>query len=472
MTLVFQAIKIATMLLSIVVLSRALEPRDFGLFAMVIAIVGVAEIFRDFGLSMAALQAKDVSQGQQSNLFWINLSIGCILALATYFAAWPIGAFYGEPQVTEIAHWMSLTFVLNGASTQFKVVVNRRLQFVRLSLIDVAPYALGLSGAIVAALAGWGVMALVTQQIVIAIMTLALALSFARWLPSLPTRTPMGGLVGFGWRIAVTQTVGYFTRNVDSIAIGQVWGPSTLGFYDRGFQIVMMPINQINAPLSRVAVPTLARVRDDAVRYADALRRTQFVTLYATASIFGLLAGMGDLVTRIVLGDGWGLTGLIVQILAIGAIFRALSQVCYWIYVSKGLASAQMKYFLIAQPALAVVVVGGVVWGAIGVASTYAIGLVVYWVVSLWWACRRAGLSAAPLFKDATRAIVVFTAPAVIGSWLVSHAIDDKVGPIFAVLGGLGAALALWSLSALAVPPIRRDLISMVRIARSAFARR
>ncbi|PPG35698.1 lipopolysaccharide biosynthesis protein [Pseudoclavibacter sp. RFBG4] len=470
-TIAAQLVKIAVMVLSIVVLARLISPSDYGIFAMVIAIVGVAEIFRDFGLSMAALQAKTLSQQQQSNLFWLNLAIGVTLTILVFGSSWLIAAFYGVPEIVAIAQVLCLSFALNGASTQFKVVINRRLEFFKLSLIDVAPYAVGFLFAAWLAWSGWGVWALVWQQVIVAITTLLFATILARWIPSMPKRTSMDGLVGFGWRIAVTQIIGYFTRNIDSIAIGRAWGSTQLGFYDRAYQVVMMPINQINAPLSRVAVPTISRVRSEPERFAGALRQAQLVTLYGTASVFGLLAASGDIVVRIVLGETWVAAGPLVQVLAIGAVFRALSQMCYWIYIAKGLASEQLKFYLIAQPALAAVILIGLPWGAAGVAISYAAGLIVYWLVSLVWACRKAETSPRLLLVDAARALLVFTLPAALACFAVTRLVpvENDLGRLML---GIAAALVWWAVSALLFKTIRSDLRKLIGFVRSALQRR
>ena len=81
-TLTAQALKILVQLASVVVLARLLAPHDYGLVAMVLALIGVGEIFRDFGLSTAAIQAQTFSTAQRATLFWINGAIGLALALA------------------------------------------------------------------------------------------------------------------------------------------------------------------------------------------------------------------------------------------------------------------------------------------------------------------------------------------------------------------------------------------------------
>lgn len=469
-TLVAQALKLALMITSIVVLARLIGPGDYGVFAMAVAVIGVAEILRDFGLSMAALQAKHLAQAQQSNLFWLNSAIGLALGLVVFAASWPIAAFFDQPVLVPVVQLLSATYALNGASTQFKVVINRRLQFVALSLVDIVPYIVGFGGALYLAVTGAGLWALVAQQLLVAAATLLLAVVFSRWMPSAPRRVAMDGLVSFGWRIAVTQFVSYLTRHVDSIAIGRVWGSEALGLYDRASQIVVMPLNQLNAPLSRVAIPTIARVRDEPERFERALRKAQLIALYLTASVFGMLVAIGDKVVVVVLGSDWDAAGIVIQLLAIGGVFRALTQICYWIYVSKGLASEQMRYFLVAQPVLAIAVLTGLPWGPAGVAASSSIGFAIYWACSLAWACRKAGISSIPLFADALRAIIIFVVPAVLIALSISRATDGSPA-LVSIFASCFGALMYWALLIAVSRRVRADMTTLIALLRTVLRR-
>jgi PST family polysaccharide transporter len=108
-----QLAKIAVQFGGVILLARLLTPRDYGLVTMVLAIVGVGEVLRDFGLSSAAIQARHLSRGQRDNLFWINTAIGLVLALVVFLMAGRIAAFYGEPLLRGLAQAIALTFLLN-----------------------------------------------------------------------------------------------------------------------------------------------------------------------------------------------------------------------------------------------------------------------------------------------------------------------------------------------------------------------
>ncbi len=102
-TMAGQGVRVAVQFGGIILLARLLTPHDYGLMAMVTAIVGAAEILRDFGLSSAAVQAREVSRAQRDNLFWINTGIGLLLAVAVFAGANALAAFCREPALVQIS---------------------------------------------------------------------------------------------------------------------------------------------------------------------------------------------------------------------------------------------------------------------------------------------------------------------------------------------------------------------------------
>lgn len=469
-TLGSQLLKLVLMLASTVILARLLSPRDYGLVAMVVAIIGVGEIFRDFGLSMAALQAKDLTRGQQSNLFWLNAGVGALLTGLCFGSSFLIAGFYGETELVGIAQVLSWTFLLNGLSTQFKVAINRDLRFATLVLVDLVPYVLAFGAAVWIALATNSYWALVMQQAVVAVVTLVLAVCLARWWPGMPDRAaPMKHLVSFGVSFATTQLLSYATRNVDSIAIGRVWGSTSLGFYDRAYNLLTLPLTQINTPMSRVAVPVLSRLRDEDERFISYLRRAQLVALYVTSTLLWTLVGLGGPLVEFVLGAQWRVAGEILAVLAIGGAFRALAQISYWIFMARGLAGAQLRFYLIAQPLLVVCILLGLPWGVMGVAVAHSIGYALFWAASLFWVGRAAKITVRPLFADAGRAIMWLGLPIAIVAFCATR-VAEGLGAalILEVLIGLIAALLWLVLAWLMLSRVRsdiRDLVGFMKLA-------
>lgn len=468
-TIASQMVKVVLMLGSTVILARLLNPTDYGLVVMVLAVVGVGEIFRDFGLSMAALQAKSLSQEQQSNLFWINTGVGLSLGIITFAASYPLAAFYGQSDVVVIAQTLSLTFVFGGLSTQFKVRINRDLRFFALAVADLLPYGLGVLGAIVIAVLYANFWALVAQQLIVAAATLITSVVLTRWRPGLPRRVPMDGLISFGASFAGTQIISYLTRNIDSLLIGKVWGSTALGYYDRAYNLVVLPLTQINTPMSRVAVPVLARIADEEDRYVSHLRRAQLVALYVTSSIFAILFALGTPLIVVVLGDQWAPAGPLLSILALSGIFRSLVQVVYWIYMSRGLAGAQFRFYLVAQPLLVGVIACGVPFGPTGVAVAVSIGYALFWLSSLAWVRRVTKLNLGVLYADALRALGLIAVPmaaAAFGARLLIESLGW--GNLLTVVAGVLAALAWVGVAYAISSRVRDDFSKLIDFARRA----
>ncbi|KJF23456.1 lipopolysaccharide biosynthesis protein [Rhodococcus sp. AD45-ID] len=469
-TLLSQAIKLVIMLGSTIILARLLSPTDYGLVAMVVALIGVAEVFRDFGLSMAALQSRTLTHQQQSNLFWINTLVGAILTILVFSLAAPISSFYSEPALLEIVRALSITFLLGGLSTQFKVSINRDLRFFALAAVDLLPFVFAFVVALSLALTVGNFWALVSQQITLALLGLVASVVFSKWRPGLPRRADMGNLLTFGISYAATQLISYGTRNVDSIALGRSAGASSLGMYDRAYSLVSLPLTQINTPLSRVAIPILSRLADQPARFFQYLRRAQLVALYLTASVFLLLAAIGDQLVLLLLGPDWEVAGQILRILAISGVFRSIVQIVYWIYMSLGLAKQQLRYYLVAQPLLIVVILCGLPWGAMGVAVAVSIGYALNWLGALLWVGHVAKIRVRPLLTDAARAVLGFGLPAGLLAWGASAALASTSPTLRLLVGCTSAAIGYfiaWAVS----KRVREDMSVLVSFARKAVGR-
>src|SRR5450755_3343317 len=166
-TLATQCVRFALQFCSLVVLARLLTPADFGIVAMVTAIVGVADILRDFGLSSAAIQAKTLNNAERSNLFWVNVGIGAAGAAVIMLCTPLIGRLYGQHHLTPIIFSLAWVLIISGANTQFNAELSRSLRFKALAFADIGAQTLGIAAAITVAALGGGYWAIVVQQIVV-----------------------------------------------------------------------------------------------------------------------------------------------------------------------------------------------------------------------------------------------------------------------------------------------------------------
>src|SRR5271157_5606949 len=249
---------------SLMVLARLLEPKAFGLVGMVTAFTGVLSLFRDFGLSAAAVQHANVTEEQTSSLFWINVATGLVLGLATVCLAPAIGSFYHEPRLVWIATVISAGFVFNGAGVQHSATLQRQMRFTALSLIDTVSLIVSSGVAIGVAIAGYGYWALVSMAVCLPLSTTIGLWLVSGWVPGMPRRRAgLRSMMRFGGLMTLNGLVVYVASNFDKVLLGRFWGAEAIGLYGRAYQLIRIPIDNLNGAVGEVAFAALSRIQND-----------------------------------------------------------------------------------------------------------------------------------------------------------------------------------------------------------------
>lgn len=391
-TSVGQAFRFALQAGSMVLLARLLDPGSFGLVAMITAITGLALVIADFGLSMAYVQAKSVTEQERSNLFWTNTAIGSILFASLYCSAGWIAEFYQEPRLIGIAHAISFVFLLTSLSAQHRADLSRRMQFGKLALCDAGSAAGGTLVAVLVALKGGGHWALVSQQIAIALINSIVLASLTRWWPAPPRNlSNLKRFIAYGTNTSLVQVLNYITTNIDNLLIGRTWGATSLGYYDRAYQIFKVPLNQIAAPMTRVAVPVLSRVSSND-EFSELLHKGRSALIFTIGLGFLFVSVNAEYVVTLAFGDGWKNSSHILSILAVGGVFQALSYPYFWAFLAKAQTGAQLKFSLISKASTMALIIVAIPYGVTAVAFAVTAGQAINWLILNFAASRRLNL--------------------------------------------------------------------------------
>jgi PST family polysaccharide transporter len=463
-TVVSQVVGLMVQLASVVVLSRLLSPRDYGLVAIVLVVVAFGETFRDLGLSSASVQAKILTKLQRDNLFWINGGIGGVLTLIVFFASGIIAAVTKSPEVVHVAQVLSLTFFFNGLTTQYRASLLRSLRFRALMIIDITSAVIALGIAIYAAAIGLGYWALVVQQMGLVTFGMIGAVLAARWLPGLPNREgDIRGFLRFGWNLVGSQLIAYLSSNIDSLTVALRFGTVPLGFYNRAFQLVMTPVNQIRGPMTTVALPVLARIQDARERFNEYVVVGQLALSYPICLALGAVAVLSDPLIMIALGPQWGPSSPILRLLATSAMFQTLAYVGYWVYVSRGLGKSLFRFSMVSAAVRIACILIGSQWGVDGVAFGFMVGPAINWPISLGWLSRVTEVPTRRLYSGAFRVLGLVAVSAGV-TWVVLLGVS-RFGALASLVIGLLAYLGTIAL-ALLVPPYRADAVTLLSIAK------
>jgi len=224
-------------------MAHLISPSAFGLVAMIAPVLRFVQLFNTMGLLEAVIQRQSITHRELSSLFWVNLTGSVLLALV-FAALAPLAAWlYGEPRLPEVMLTMCIILVVGGLSAQPMALLNRKMRFLPLTLIDIIST---LSAAVVGigmATLGFGYWALVGMQLANSITLCILAWFFARWRPSWPHWEPgIVPLLGFGGHITAFGVLGFFSESFDRVLLGVATGSLALGLYDRSATLVLMPL--------------------------------------------------------------------------------------------------------------------------------------------------------------------------------------------------------------------------------------
>ena len=390
---------------STVVLARLLTPQDFGLIAMVTAVTGFVEMFKNMGLSMATVQRAEVNHGQISTLFWINvvLSIGVMLVIAALAPV--IAWFYGEPRLTWITLALAGVFIFGGLTIQHQALLRRNMRFGTLALIGTIGLVVGIVTAIIAAWYGAGYWALILMQLATSITSAIAVWVVCGWRPGLPVRrSGVREMLAFGGNLTASNFLNYFVRNADKLLIGKFWGSGQLGLYSKAYGLLLLPLRQIKRPITAVAIPALSRLQNDPETYRRYYYRAISTIAFITMPLVVMLAALSHEIITIVLGKQWTDSAIIFKVLAFAAFFQPVLGTTGWIFISLGQTKRMMYWELISVPAILMSFVVGLPWGVLGVATSYTIcSVVIIAVPSLLFALRYSPVSLIGFFKTIWR---------------------------------------------------------------------
>src|SRR6185437_4290502 len=360
-----QVASLALRTVALVVLARLLDPKDFGLVGMVTAFTGILTWFRDFGLSAAAVQRVDITDDQHSTLFWINVLFGALLMLVTVAAAPAIAAFYHQPGLLWVTVVLGTAFLFNAVGIQHSALLQRQMRFTAMAAISLASLMAGTAVAIAGAAIGYGYWALVASLV---ITPLVASIGFwlaTGWVPGAPRRRAgIRSMMHFGGTLTLNGIVAYVGFNADKVMIGRFLGVDAVGIYGRGFQLINMPIDNLNAAVGEVAFSALSRVQNDPVRLRSYFLKGFSFVLGLTLPVTIACALFADDLVLVLLGPKWRAATEIVRLLAPTIAVMAVINPMGWLISSLGLVRRSLKIALVFSPVMILGCLMGLPYGA------------------------------------------------------------------------------------------------------------
>jgi len=463
LTLICQGILFLLQLLSIAVLARFLTPEDYGLIAMVTAVIGFSSLFKNMGLLMATIQKETITHEQVTALFWLNVLISILVALMTSALAPLIAVFYGDERLTFIGIFLSLSFIFEGFAVQHQALLRRQMRFVPLAIIPVIALIAGATSAVISALMGASYWSLVIMILVKSFTNTVLVWFFCGWFPGGPARNAnIRELMLYGANLTGFNVLNYFARNLDDILIGKFCGASSLGIYNKAYGLLMLPLSLINGPIANVAIPALSRLQNEPESYKSYYCNALSLIAYMTFPMILGLTVMADEMVFLVLGPQWDGVSSIFIILAIAAFGQPIANANGWIYTSLGQTNRMFRWGLISVPVIVLGFIIGLPWGAIGVAASYAVSANLIRIPGFWWAFRFSPINMRDLIHSIWRPAVSSFAMALTMFGVRLTLIRNTGSSSIILISCLVIGLIAFFITMLSLPNGRADMLKMM----------
>ncbi len=405
-------------LASNLILTRLLFPEAFGVMAMVsVFLMGLA-MFSDVGVGPAIMQSKRGDDADFLNTAWtIQIVRGGVLYVVAALLAWPMAAYYGEPDLIHYLPVSALTLIIAGFNPTRLESAHRHLQAGRITVIDLATQLVGIVTAVALAYLWHSVWALVISGILSMLAQLYFlnvylpgARNRLRWEPAAGTE-----LINFGKWIFLSTVCGFAISQADKVVIGRFLDTAPFGVYNIGYFLASFPLLLAGIVTRRVLIPIYRESPPGASAQNFArLRRMRMIATTGLMAMVLVMAFGGVWIVDLLYDARYAAAGGVVVLMSVVQMPALIGMT----YDQAALAAGDSRSYFVLAACRAVLIVAGLVLGLqVAQVEGALIGMGLAWVASY--------------------PVVIWLARAQ-GAWDPLH---DGLSAVFAVVVG---GLALW----------------------------
>ena len=341
---------VITQMVSTAVLVRLLDKSDFGLMALVMVVKGFADIFMDFGITVAILHKQDMSQNQYSSLYWLNMFAGIIIYVVICLISPLIASFYHEIALLKLIPLMCLAIPFSSIGRQQKTLLQKELYFRAIAVVDIISALMGLCAALYFAYTGWGVYALVFSNLArytvgniiyffvgVKIVPIKLHFKLSETLSSLK----------IGGYHTVSQVINYFTGSFDVLIIGKLLGAEGLGIYNLAKDLVTKPSALVAPIASKVATPIFSKMQDDSEQMNRSFFSVQKIVSYLNGFVYLGVFALAEPFVAFYYGEKYLVCVPLIHVLAIYYFIRQYGDTIGMVCIAKGRTDIDMWWNII-----------------------------------------------------------------------------------------------------------------------------
>jgi O-antigen/teichoic acid export membrane protein len=355
-----------------IILSRILSATEIGLVAFALIVVEIGKLIVNAGLTQAVIQRSGWDTTYASTCFYLNVTFSVAVTFLTMFIAAPLISFYYEPQAGPILKVLSIIFFLEGLKAVHEGKLKREFSFRVIALrMVVGSLVSGILG-VYLAMNGFGVWALVWQQISCQLLITFITIMSANWKPDFSfSRQYCRQILNFSTPLTCAQIVSNVGSRIFEILVGVLMGPAALGFYRVGGRALYILQDVVLKPLESTILSALSRIPQQ--QQAQGVIRIIRMSSYLTFPIFFGAAAIGPEFISLAFGDKWATSGYVMTALALGIAPLVVSQQINAVLTASGHSRLVMIVAMITFVGNCIVGVIAIPLGLIATACAFSI---------------------------------------------------------------------------------------------------
>lgn len=288
------------------VLARLLQPDDYGMIALVTVFISILNVFVDSGFGNALIQKKEADDLDFSSVFYFNLLWCCCLYFVLFACAPLVSLFYQKPMLTAVVRVLGITILVSGLKNVQQAYVSRHMMFKRFFFATLGGTVGAAVVGITMAYLGFGIWALVAQQIFNTSVDALILWFTVPWRPQKHfSFERLKELFGYGWKLLVSALLDTVYTNIRSLVIGKIYTASSLAFYNQGEKLPNAVVGNINNSIDSVLLPAMSNEQANIGRVREMTRRAIKTSTYIIAPLMMGLAATAEGFVSLILTDKW-----------------------------------------------------------------------------------------------------------------------------------------------------------------------
>jgi len=289
-----------------IVLARLLDPSDYGMIALIMVFISIADVFVSSGFGSALIQKKDADNVDFSSVFYFNIVFSMSIYLLLYLIAPYIAKFYSMPMLCPTLRILGIRIIIAAINSVQQAYVSRNMLFKRFFWSTL--FATLLSGVvgIILAFLGFGIWALVAQYLTNTVVATIILWFTVRWRPQKAFSIDrMKVMFSYGWKLLCAGLMDTGYNQIRNLVIGKLYSSKDLAYYNYGQQYPNLIVTNVNTSISSVIFPAMAQEQDDKVRVKSMTRRAIKISSYIMWPMMAGLCVVAKPLISLMLTDKW-----------------------------------------------------------------------------------------------------------------------------------------------------------------------